>query len=381
MEPNAVPGFTHRSLARFVARALVSFPETARWFPQGPRRSDGPAGARGIFRGRRRSRAATMLTVLITGGSQGSRTLNRAAEESWPLWKKGRGPSDPSDRRAPHTTNSRRDFAPRACTARSPPFLDDMPRAFAEADLVVSRAGMGAVSELAAAGKPSILVPLPTASDQHQLRNAEAFEKAGAARLVLDAEMTGARLVEEVMRLGRGIRGCSRKWARRRAPSPTRSGPAGGRDSGIACVGDQAIDKTLRKPKQYNIEMFFKPQPVHFVGIGGIGMSGLAEVLLELGYRVSGSDLKLSPATERLAARGAVIFEGHAAANVGGAKAVVVSSAVRADNPEVVEARRLAIPGDPARRAAGRADAPEVRHRGRRAATARPPPLRWSPRF
>jgi len=68
-------------------------------------------------------------------------------------------------------------------------------------DIVVSRAGMGAVSELAAAGKPSILVPLPGASDQHQLKNAQAFEKAGAARLVLDTEMTGARLVEEVMRL------------------------------------------------------------------------------------------------------------------------------------------------------------------------------------
>src|ERR1700691_4439773 len=90
--------------------------------------------------------------------------------------------------------------------------------------------------------------------------------------------------------------------------------------------------------------MFFKPQHVHFVGIGGIGMSGLAEVLLELGYRVSGSDLKLSPATERLDARGAVIFEGHAAPNLGGANAVVVSSAVRADNPEVVEARRLGLP-------------------------------------
>jgi len=90
--------------------------------------------------------------------------------------------------------------------------------------------------------------------------------------------------------------------------------------------------------------MFFKPQHVHFVGIGGIGMSGLAEVLLELGYRVTGSDLKASPATERLAAHGAVIFEGHAAANVDSAKAVVVSSAVRPDNPEVVEAHRLAIP-------------------------------------
>jgi UDP-N-acetylmuramate--alanine ligase len=90
--------------------------------------------------------------------------------------------------------------------------------------------------------------------------------------------------------------------------------------------------------------MFFKPQPVHFVGIGGIGMSGLAEVLLELGYRVTGSDLKLSPATERLASRGAVIFEGHAAQNLSGANAVVVSSAVREDNPEVAEARRLGLP-------------------------------------
>jgi len=90
--------------------------------------------------------------------------------------------------------------------------------------------------------------------------------------------------------------------------------------------------------------MFFKPQPVHFVGIGGIGMSGLAEVLLELGYRVSGSDLKLSAATQRLADRGAKIYEGHAAENIDHANAIVVSSAVRADNPEVAEARRIGIP-------------------------------------
>ena len=90
--------------------------------------------------------------------------------------------------------------------------------------------------------------------------------------------------------------------------------------------------------------MFFKPQPVHFVGIGGIGMSGLAEVLLELGYSVSGSDVKLTPITERLATLGAVIREGHSAANVEGANAIVVSSAVRSDNPEVVEARRLGLP-------------------------------------
>ena len=90
--------------------------------------------------------------------------------------------------------------------------------------------------------------------------------------------------------------------------------------------------------------MFFKLQHLHFVGIGGIGMSGIAEVLLNLGYQISGSDVKLSPTTDRLAKLGARIFEGHAAANVAGAKAIVVSSAVDDQNPEVQEARRLAIP-------------------------------------
>ncbi|HSB17524.1 MAG TPA: UDP-N-acetylmuramate--L-alanine ligase [Bryobacteraceae bacterium] len=90
--------------------------------------------------------------------------------------------------------------------------------------------------------------------------------------------------------------------------------------------------------------MFFRPQHVHFIGIGGIGMSGIAEVLLNLGYQISGSDAKLSPITARLAGLGARIAEGHAAENIGGAKAVVVSSAIDQRNPELEEARRLQIP-------------------------------------
>ncbi|HXS95731.1 MAG TPA: UDP-N-acetylmuramate--L-alanine ligase [Candidatus Limnocylindrales bacterium] len=90
--------------------------------------------------------------------------------------------------------------------------------------------------------------------------------------------------------------------------------------------------------------MFFRQQHLHFTGIGGIGMSGIAEVLLNLGYQISGSDLKLSPITERLAGMGAKIYEGHNAANVNGARALVVSSAVDESNPEVQEARRLQIP-------------------------------------
>jgi UDP-N-acetylglucosamine--N-acetylmuramyl-(pentapeptide) pyrophosphoryl-undecaprenol N-acetylglucosamine transferase len=225
LEPNAVPGFTHRKIGRFVARALVSFPETARWFPAGRTEITGLPVREEFFalpvkpRGER-------ITILVTGGSQGARTLNRAAEESWALWTK-------ESVRLLHQTGPTvyEDFAPRfrlsGIEGEIAPFFEDMARVFAEADIVVSRSGMGAVSELAAAGKPSILVPLPTASDQHQLRNAEAMVRAGAARLVPDAEMSGARLVEEVTamaaepglfeRMGQAARAFSKPGAARRA--------------------------------------------------------------------------------------------------------------------------------------------------------------------
>ncbi len=102
------------------------------------------------------------------------------------------------------------------------------------------------------------------------------------------------------------------------------------------CPGSQAIGKPL--------SMFAKLQRVHFVGIGGIGMSGIAEVLLNLGYRISGSDLKSSAVTQRLAGLGAQTFEGHIAESVVGADVVVTSSAIAADNPEVLEARKQHIP-------------------------------------
>jgi UDP-N-acetylmuramate--alanine ligase len=90
--------------------------------------------------------------------------------------------------------------------------------------------------------------------------------------------------------------------------------------------------------------MFKRFQHIHFVGIGGIGMSGIAEVLANLGFRVSGSDLKKSEVTAHLEALGVEVTEGHAAENVGDAHVVVRSTAVRDDNPEIVEARRRSIP-------------------------------------
>lgn len=90
--------------------------------------------------------------------------------------------------------------------------------------------------------------------------------------------------------------------------------------------------------------MFFRAQAVHFTGIGGIGMSGLAEILLSSGFTVSGSDLKLSPVTARLASLGAHIVAGHAAENIGDARVLVVTSAASEINPEVAEAHRRGLP-------------------------------------
>jgi UDP-N-acetylglucosamine--N-acetylmuramyl-(pentapeptide) pyrophosphoryl-undecaprenol N-acetylglucosamine transferase len=239
MEPNAIPGFTHRRLAPFVSRALLSFAEAERWFPKGRTEVTGMPIREDFFAIPAKPRDS-VVTVLITGGSQGSRTLNRAAEESWPLWNRARI-------RLTHQIGSRMysELAPKFNESGLPgevaEFLMDMPRAFSEADLVVSRAGMGAVSELAAAGKPSILVPLPGASDQHQLKNAQAFERGGAARLVLDREMTGARLVEEVSRLidtpdlleemARAARAFAKPGAARRAADVLESVAAGSNSS------------------------------------------------------------------------------------------------------------------------------------------------------
>lgn len=90
--------------------------------------------------------------------------------------------------------------------------------------------------------------------------------------------------------------------------------------------------------------MFLKVRRVHFVGVGGIGMSGIAEVLLNLGHSVSGSDLHLTSVTERLSSLGAKIFEGHSKENIGDAEVVIISSAIREDNPEVISAKEKGIP-------------------------------------
>jgi UDP-N-acetylglucosamine--N-acetylmuramyl-(pentapeptide) pyrophosphoryl-undecaprenol N-acetylglucosamine transferase len=226
MEANAVPGFTNRRMARFVDAALLSFPEAARFFPPGRSAITGvpvrpeffslPPGARG-----------GVATLLVTGGSRGSRTLNNASRGSWPLFASARRVRVLHQAGAGMAAELAEEFARSGLEGEVSAFINDMPAAFAQADVVVCRSGAGAVGEVAAAGKPAVLCPFPFAADQHQLKNAEALARAGAARLVADAEMTGERLFREVTamlddpagmeRLGNAARAFAHPDAARRA--------------------------------------------------------------------------------------------------------------------------------------------------------------------
>ena len=208
-----------------------------------------------------------------------------------------------------------------------------MPAYFAQADLIVCRSGASTVAEIAAAGKAAVFVPFPRAADDHQKRNAEALERAGAAIMLEEINLNRESLVNTVVNL---FSDKARLTQMGEAASKL-AHPNAARD--IATMAEE-----LTKAKNLADFMFAKIQRVHFVGIGGIGMSGIAEVLLNLGFKISGSDLKDSSVTQRLAGLGATIFEGHRAENVSDVEVVVTSSAISPENPEVTEARKLHIP-------------------------------------
>ena len=203
MEPNAVPGFTNRKIGRLVSRALVSFPETAAFFPPGRTEVTGLPVRDEFFAIQPKPRG-DVLNLLITGGSQGSRTLNEAARRSWPMFRASGLPVRIVHQTGPSAFDAiRAGFAQAGIEGEVVRFITDMPAAFAAADLIVCRSGAGTVSELAAAGRASVLVPFPFAADDHQTRNAEAMQRGGASVLVRDAEMDGERLFATVSGLMR----------------------------------------------------------------------------------------------------------------------------------------------------------------------------------
>jgi UDP-N-acetylglucosamine--N-acetylmuramyl-(pentapeptide) pyrophosphoryl-undecaprenol N-acetylglucosamine transferase len=197
-EQNAAPGLANRIAVRLGARAAVSLPGTP--LP-GAVMTGNPVRAAVVAVERRPT--AGKPVVAVFGGSLGARRINQAAAELYDLWRSRAdltihhvsGPSGYASARAAWTAAQR---GSDALDYRLVPYEDKMPDLYAATTVAVCRAGATTVAELAAAGVPSVLVPLPGAPGDHQTRNAEALVDAGAAVLVPDAECTGPRLVAEL---------------------------------------------------------------------------------------------------------------------------------------------------------------------------------------
>jgi UDP-N-acetylglucosamine--N-acetylmuramyl-(pentapeptide) pyrophosphoryl-undecaprenol N-acetylglucosamine transferase len=201
MDSNALPGFTNRRLARFVDKAALTFDDALPFFGKKGVVTGNPV-RREFFEVPRKVRSE-LFHVLIFGGSQGARAINNAMADTLGNLARfdGRlsithqtGESDLEKIKAAYTGSA---FS----SADVRPFISDMFVEFGKADLVICRAGATTCAELAAAGKASIMIPLPTAADDHQRKNAEALEKAGAAKMILQRDLDGESLANEIGRL------------------------------------------------------------------------------------------------------------------------------------------------------------------------------------
>ncbi|CAN5639957.1 undecaprenyldiphospho-muramoylpentapeptide beta-N-acetylglucosaminyltransferase [soil metagenome] len=210
LEQNAVPGITNRLLARVVSAAAVTFEATLPFFrgkgfvSGNPVRREFLVSEGGSHPGQPTEdgvEPGDVLKLLIFGGSQGAHAINVAMTEAAPRLAAVRGLA------VTHQTGERdlevvkSAYVGAGLEARVEPFLYQMGREVRAADLVVCRAGATTLAELTAAGKPSILVPLPTAADNHQRKNADVIADAGAGELIEQRELTGERLAGRIIAL------------------------------------------------------------------------------------------------------------------------------------------------------------------------------------
>ena len=203
IEPNAMPGFTNRVLARFVRAAAVTFEESLAWFGKRGVVTGNPV--RSDFAGLAKKQRGDRTHLLVFGGSQGSRALNNAMIAALPHLAEtiGAGRLTIAHQTGPREHDAVRDaYAAAGVDADVRPYIDRMVDAFAEADLLLCRAGATTVAEVAVAGKAAIFVPFPQATDDHQRKNAEAFVRAGAGRMLLEHDLTGESVAREILDLG-----------------------------------------------------------------------------------------------------------------------------------------------------------------------------------
>ncbi|MDP8257416.1 MAG: undecaprenyldiphospho-muramoylpentapeptide beta-N-acetylglucosaminyltransferase [Candidatus Alcyoniella australis] len=203
LEPNSIPGLTNRLLSRVAQRACVHFSSTAQRLGAiksvhtgNPIRPDIAAAAKTP------EAIEGLRSLLVFGGSQGARTINRAACGALGLLAaEGFKPNVRHQAGGLDLEQVRADYRDAGLEIEVEPFIDDMAAAYSAADLAICRAGASAVSELAAVGLPSILVPYPYAADDHQTGNARELAQSGAAILLSDEQCTARRLAELIREL------------------------------------------------------------------------------------------------------------------------------------------------------------------------------------
>jgi UDP-N-acetylglucosamine--N-acetylmuramyl-(pentapeptide) pyrophosphoryl-undecaprenol N-acetylglucosamine transferase len=199
-EPNAEPGFTNRVLAEMANRTATGYASVAERL--GRRAVMTGCPVRPEFFTLPPRRAAPPFNLLITGGSQGARIINRSMAAAAELL------SGNKDRLAIVHQTGERDYndvrlayEQRGFHAEVAPFFSDMAKRFDQADLIICRSGAITVAEVAAAGRAALFIPFGAATDSHQLRNAQEMLNAGAARLIPEPELTAERLAREILGL------------------------------------------------------------------------------------------------------------------------------------------------------------------------------------
>ena len=181
-----------------------------------------------------------------------------------------------------------------------------MPKALAATDIAVFRAGATSLAELTARGVPAVLIPYPFAAENHQEFNARELEKNGAAKVILNRELTGEKLInvlEEMLA------------SENRLQEMVEASRNMGKPSAALAIAEMVVD-LAKKIKLLIVRGVLEKclkviKKLHFVGIGGVGMSAIAEVMLDKGYEISGSDLSESAVVKHLKAKGATIYKGH----------------------------------------------------------------------
>ena len=200
MESNALPGFTNRRLAMFVTKAALTFDEAVKFFGKKGIVTGNPV-RKEFFEIQPKARSEK-VNLLIFGGSQGARAINNAMVEA--LKDLPHGKLNITHQTGEGDFENIRELYNRAGwgdAVEVKPYISNMVDEFAKSDLIICRAGATSCAEIAAAGKAAIMIPLPTAADDHQRKNAEALRNAGAAKMILQRDLSGESLAKEIIDL------------------------------------------------------------------------------------------------------------------------------------------------------------------------------------